>query len=134
MTGTFFDRRRAWQWLGGAVLLLGLAGSAMLYWGASEPALDASRYEVIDGVVYPLPLEDTKQYSRQMELYGGKGLVMVDAFERWFASLWHGRRLAIVVAACAVGLALVFFYVADHPRAFSLDEDRPADEKDEEER
>lgn len=134
MMGTTFDRRRTWQWIGGAVLLLGLACSAVLYWGADDTAMDASRYEVIDGVVYPLPLEDTKQYSRQMEVYGGKGLVLVDAVTRWFGSLWHGRRLAVVVAVCSVALALVFRYVANHPIALSLDADRPVDGRDEEKR
>ena len=73
------------------------------------------RYEVVDGVSYPTPLEDTKQFSREMELYGGKSLVLVDALLRWFAALWHGRPLAAVIALVSTGIAALLWYVARHP-------------------
>jgi hypothetical protein len=116
VAGFLLDRRNALRGLGWLVLLSGLALAAGLYVRAPEPSGDASGYEVIDGVAYPRRLEDTKQYARQMEAYGGKGLILADAVLRFLDSLLRGRRLAVVVAAGSVLAALVFFQAAS-PRA-----------------
>jgi hypothetical protein len=95
-----------------------------------DTAEEASEYEVINGVAYPRRLEDTKQYSRQMELYGGKGLVLVDALQRWFAGLWHGKPLAVIIAVFSGGLALTLFHLANHPGSFWSQEDPDHDKDD----
>ena len=115
MTGFPFDRRNVWRGLGWLVLLSGLALAAGLYVRAPQPSEDALGYEVIDGVAYPRRLEDTKQYARQMEAYGGKGLVLADAVLRFLDSLRRGRRLAVAVAVGSVLAALVFFQAARRP-------------------
>jgi len=71
----------------GAILAIGLAASAVLYWKATLPD--------------PNPLgdpEDSKQYLRQMQVYGGTANVMASEIRLWFESLWHGTRLAYTVA------------------------------------
>jgi hypothetical protein len=71
----------------GAILAIGLAASAVLYWKATLP--DSN------------PLgdpEDSKQYLRQMQMYGGTANVMASEIRLWLESLWHGTRLAYTVA------------------------------------
>ena len=52
-------------------------------------------------------LDDSKQYLRQMEVFGGTA--KASEFREWFAGLWVGRRLSlagaflsIVTQECAV--------------------------------
>jgi len=56
--------------------------------------------------------EDSKQYLRAMELYGGKANVLVGELVHWFQGLWHGRRLAFTVACTTVLVAAAFWLVA----------------------
>ena len=58
--------------------------------------------------------EDSKQYLREMEVYGGKANVLVSEFSQWFESLWHGRQLAFTVAGLTVVL-LLCFWIASIP-------------------
>lgn len=130
MRGALFDRRNVLRGLGWLVLLAGLGLAAVLYVRAPEPAGEALGYEVIDGVAYPRNLEDTKAYARQMEAYGGKGLVLADAVLRFLDSLRRGRRLAVVVAVGSGLAALVLFHAARHPSFLSMREDGPDDAGD----
>jgi hypothetical protein len=83
-----------------AILLVGFASAILIYF-ANAPG-NASGYE----------LEDSKQYLRNMELYGGKANVLAAEFRIWFSGLWHGRSLAFTVAVLAVLLALACRLVA----------------------
>ncbi len=47
-----------------------------------------------------------------MELYGGKANVLAAELLQWFASLWHGRRLALTVACGTVLVAGAYWLVA----------------------
>jgi hypothetical protein len=86
--------RPAWLRLASvAVLIAGLAAGAVIYVAASLAPPDQD---------YQLPV--TKQYLRQLELYGGKGNVMASDIRQWFDSLWHGKRLGPTVAV--LGLLL----------------------------
>ena len=58
--------------------------------------------------------EDSKQYLREMEGYGGKANVIASEFLQWVESLWHGRRLAFTVV-CLTLVLLLFFLVASTP-------------------
>jgi hypothetical protein len=64
--------------------------------------------------------EDSKQYLREVELYGGKTNVLVSEFRQWFGSLWHGRRLAFTVGWLTL-LAALFFWIASTPLPPVLD-------------
>ena len=72
----------------GAILAVGLAASAVLYWRAAQPSPNPLGYDP----------EDTKQYLRQMQVYGGTANVLASEIRLWFDSLWHGTRLAYTVA------------------------------------
>jgi hypothetical protein len=53
---------------------------------------------------------DSKMYVHDMVLYGGKTNMVMGEFMEWFASLWHGRRLAYTVGVITLLLAAVFYY------------------------
>lgn len=88
---------------GVAILLVGLAGAALIYVFAGDDGdADAAAGEVASG----------RMYEHNLELMGGKFAVFSDQFTQWFANLWHGRPLAYTVAVLAVAIALLCFWVA----------------------
>jgi hypothetical protein len=76
-------------------MIAGLLGAAVIYRHASQAPEDLPGYR----------LEDSKQYLRQLELYGGKANVLGVELRQWFIGLWHGRSLAFTVAFIAALLA-----------------------------
>ena len=102
--------------LEGRSLVDGCASAPLLYaevglsfWGGVDPfsgeVIDRLTYH-LDGVAYPLSVEDTKAYTRQMELYGGKALVVIEAFWRGLDALGRSRWAAAVIAVVAGALGL----------------------------
>lgn len=87
---------RALRLIAGAILVIGLAGAVGLYAAST-------------GEVEGYQPEETKQYLRTLELYGGKANVMATELREWFDSLWHGRRLAYTVGGASVLLAGAFW-------------------------
>jgi len=88
------------------VLLLGLPAAAAIYFTAEdEPQLSTSYVVVMDPAT-------SKTYVRELERFGGKAAVLFDEFNRWFASLWHGRALGLTVAWISLALALVLYWIA----------------------
>jgi len=67
------------------ILLVGL-GSALAVLLAAAPQ-DTDDYQ----------LERTKAYVREMETYGGKSNLLATDLREWFATLWHGERLAATI-------------------------------------
>ena len=67
---------------------------------------------------------DTKKYLHDLEEFGGKANVLAVEFQEWFASLWHGKRLAFTVAAMTVMAAGAFRFFAT-----PLPPDVPRDEE-----
>jgi len=90
------------RFVAGAILVIGLASAIGLYLTAASSTADASRYDP----------EQSKQYLRAMELYGGKANVLAAEFRAWFNGLWHGTRLAYTVACASVLLAGAFWLAA----------------------
>ena len=86
-----------------AILAAGL-GAALAIWLAAPPAAAGAAYAP----------EDSKQYLREMEMYGGKANVMASALRQWFEGLWHGRRLAATIA-CLTPLVVLFYLIASIP-------------------
>ncbi len=82
------------------ILLVGLAAGLFIYLTASPPD-DALREQ----------MEATKEYERQMEMYGGTANVLASQIREWFAALWQGPTLGITVACLSAVLALVVFVV-----------------------
>lgn len=91
------------------VMVLGALAAAVIFIMAEvaeiNPSADSS-----DGTVYVSPPEDTKRYRHDLERFGGKAAVMADDLNRWFASLWQGKRLAATVGVLAFLLALMLFH------------------------
>jgi hypothetical protein len=85
------------------ILTLGLASALWIYRAAERAPGDPSGDDPTD----------SKQYQRQMELYGGKANVLAAELMRWLGSLWHGRRLALTVACATVLVAGGFWLLAD---------------------
>jgi hypothetical protein len=85
-------RRRA---AASGVLLIGFTAALLIYLNAPPPG-DLSEQRP----------EDSKQYLRQMEMYGGKANVLASEIRERFARLWRGRALAFTVAGLSGLLAL----------------------------
>src|SRR5215472_5154825 len=83
-----------------AILLVGLTASLAIYLTARPPAPNPLGYEP----------EDSKQYVRNMEVYGGRSNLIASELRQGFVSLWHGRRLAFTVAVITLLAAWAFHY------------------------
>ncbi|MFI5325140.1 MAG: hypothetical protein ACHQ7H_02810 [Candidatus Rokuibacteriota bacterium] len=80
--------------------MVGLGGALAIYLTAAPVPDD------------PLGRQDSRQYLRTMELYGGKANLLAAELLDWVQSLWHGRRLAVTVA-CATVLAAAAVWLVD---------------------
>lgn len=95
-----------------AVLLMGLLSAGLIYRTAAEQENRAAGYRFIGGNAYEVAPDDSKAYLRDMQLYGGTSGILIANFNRWLGSLWHGKRLAYVLAIFSVGTAYICFSVA----------------------
>jgi hypothetical protein len=84
--------------IGFVVLVAGLLAAVLVY-SMAAPADEAST-------------ADSKRNEYQMELIGGKSNLLATEIREWFASLWHGRRLAHTLAFLSVGGSLACFFLA----------------------
>jgi hypothetical protein len=87
------DRSALLRLLSAAVLVLGIAAALAIYVRASTAAADGSTDD---------QTLETKQYQRQMEIYGGKANLLASDARGWIASLFHGQRLAYTTACLAL--------------------------------
>ena len=83
-----------------AILAVGLTASVLLYVRANAPGANPLGYDP----------EDTKQYLRQMEVYGGTANLLATELRLWLASLWHGERLAYTVAVLTLVAAWAYSF------------------------
>ena len=90
------------------VLLAGLGSALLIYHSSNAHSGDGQIYE--DG--YAIAPEDTKQYLRELELYGGTANVLADEFRQWFAGLWRGKSLAATITCFTVIISAGMFYVS----------------------
>jgi len=96
------------------ILLIGLGSAIFIYRTAEDTRYGALGYEEGGGTVYPIMPEDSKQYLRGLELYGGKANVLMDQLRRGFIGLWHGRSLAFTVACITIFISFGVFYAANY--------------------
>jgi len=101
-----------------AILVAGLGSALVIYLTAAPVPANPLGYNP----------EDSKQYLRQMEVYGGKTNELASEFRQWFENLWHGRRLAVTVA-CLTLLLLLFFWVASTPLPPQVGASPPRDQR-----
>lgn len=95
-----------------AVLLVGLLSAGLIYHTAAEQEKRATSYQIVGGNAYEVAPDDSKAYLRDMELFGGTSGILIANFNRWLGSLWHGKRLAYVLAIFSIGIAYICFSVA----------------------
>jgi hypothetical protein len=86
------------------ILVVGLTGSIFIYLTAENSPDTVLGYEV----------DESKQYMRDLELYGGKANVLAVEFMKWFKGLWHGTSLAFTVGFITIFVSLCLFFVAYH--------------------
>jgi hypothetical protein len=110
------------------VAVVGLLGAVLIY--VKAPGGDD--YEnvqivIVDGKAYRIPLASTKMYQRELRRFGGEAAVLFDDINRWFASLWHGRSLAVITACVTALVSLVLFRVSREMPAGPDSDDRGDD-------
>ena len=105
--------RKRLQRIGTALLVVGLLAAELIFVRATpDNDSGAIGYEVVGGVSYPIMPGESKTYENGLERMGGKSAVLAAEITQWFASLWHGRRLAYTVLVLSVGGSLVCFFLA----------------------
>lgn len=116
------DRRARLRFVGLSILVAGLCAAVVIDRTASDEPGPVLGYEMEGGGSRPVNPEDSKQYLRGMEEYGGKTGVLVYELRTWFAGLWRGRALARTIFCLSAGGAGVVFLVA---RRLPPDPDTP---------
>ena len=101
------------------ILLAGLCCAALVYAtatddadGPGEAAGQGVGYVTEGGQSFAVLPQDSRSYQRSLEYYGGKSALVMLELRQWFAGLWHGSSLALVIACAAVLAAGGCLYVA----------------------
>lgn len=108
------DRRNYLNFASVFILLFGLGSAVWIYQSALNNSNRVLGYEEGGGSVYPVAPEDSKMFLRDLELYGGKANIFAYKLRLWFAGLWHGKSLAVIVGCITILLSFGFFYAANH--------------------
>jgi len=97
-----------------AVAVVGLVGALLIYFTAGDPTDtdDNVQILIVDGKAYRIPLSDTKMYRHELQRFGGNAAVLFDDLNRWFASLWHGRSLAVTTACITAFVSVALLLLA----------------------
>lgn len=91
------------------ILLVGLGSAGLIYVTAQDESDSDLEYKIIGDKMYPVI--PSKMYVHNLEVYGGKGLVLADDVIRWFYGLWYGRSLAVTIAwISGITAGLTFFF------------------------
>ncbi len=103
---------------GAVVLLVGLSSAVCIYQATERRAGGSSASESGD-TPYELNPDYSKQYLRELEIYGGQAYVLAYEIRQWFRDLWQGKSLAYIVAGVAMTISFALFYAARRlpPRA-----------------
>lgn len=92
-------QQRGFRTTGYLILVTGLVAAVLIYFirTPSEPSSDE--------------LTENKLDVYQLERIGGPAAVTGVELNLWFASLWHGRRLAGTVALLSCGTSAACFWL-----------------------
>jgi hypothetical protein len=114
MKCTSADLRTCLNIISAIILVVGLGTAIYIYQTADSGSSGALGYQILGGSVYPIMPENSKIYKHDLELYGGKAVVLADEFRRWFIGLWHGKSLAFTVAFISIFISFGFFFAANY--------------------
>jgi hypothetical protein len=102
MTKQPLARHEVIRYWGVAILVVGLVAAALIYAFASEDRDLELAAEIAGG----------RMYQHNLELMGGKLGVLLADVDNWFASLWHGKRLAVTIAVLSIVVGGGCFWIA----------------------
>ena len=86
-----------------AILIVGFVTAGLVYvFAADDDDVDAAA-----------EIASQRMYQHNLEVIGGKFAVYLDDFNRWFASLWHGKALAYTIGVLTIAIAIVCFWVGE---------------------
>ena len=95
------------------VLLIGVLSAASVFFvAATDNGTDALGYRVVGGQAYAIPDDASSREMQQLARLGGTASVMTFKFDRWFVSLWSGRRLALTLLVLTAVVCAFCFYIA----------------------
>ena len=96
-----------------ALMLLGLLAGIFIYLRvAQDDDRDALHDRIIGGQTYATSDDPSARELQQLERLGGKAAVLTFKFNRWFWSLWSGRRLALTLVVVAAAVCALCFHMA----------------------
>jgi len=113
MHSQYSTLQRCLLWLAAFVLVAGLSGAVVVYRSAVKEEQRIGALEAAGENAYGGPDVHSKGYVLEVQRYGGNAAVIAVKFDRWFASLWHGKNLAYTLAILTVGLAFGCFRAAN---------------------
>ena len=98
--------------LSAAIFVVGLCSASAVYFLNEDQPDAGDGYVIVDGKTYPAGVYQSKRYVRDLERFGGKANVIFNELNRWFASLWQGKKLGLTVGWLSAGVSLVIFMLA----------------------
>ena len=102
------DKQYRLNLISAIILLVGLGSAVLLYVTAPDESDSVLGYDIVGGTLYAnVP---SKMDVHNLELYGGKPLVLANDVIRWFDGLWQGRSLAVTIAWISILTAGVIFF------------------------
>jgi hypothetical protein len=103
-----FDKQYRLNLISAIILLVGLGSAIVIYIAAPDESDSVLGYDIVGGTMYPnVP---SKMDVHNLELYGGKPLVLANDILRWFDGLWQGKSLAVTIAWISIITAGVIFF------------------------
>lgn len=90
------------------ILLIGLGSAIAIYIAAPDESDSVLGYNIVGGAMYRnVP---SKMDVHNLELYGGKPLVLANDIVQWFDGLWYGKSLAVTIVCISIITAGVIFF------------------------
>lgn len=83
------------------ILLIGLAGAIAIYFTAE----DAPENPFSD-------FENSKRFTHEVELMGGKTALVANDLSNWFSGLWHGQQLSFTVVIITIVVAAGYYFIS----------------------
>src|ERR1035438_10872802 len=91
MTWEFTKKQVRLYIVAAVIMLSGLGCAVSIYLAAENNSVNAVYFGVENGNTEVVKPENTKIYSRNLELYGGEVNVIVDDFRNWILGLLQGK-------------------------------------------